>query len=76
MIVIEDDGPGIPQADWESVTERFFSTRSQGPASGLGFAIAAEVARALGGRLGFREKTETDLFAVYLELPLIKQERP
>lgn len=76
LIVIEDDGPGIPQADWESVTERFFSTRSQGPASGLGFAIAAEVARALGGRLGFREKTETDLFAVYLELPLIKQERP
>lgn len=75
-IIIEDDGPGIPASDWATVTERFFSTRSQGPASGLGFAIASEVARALGGRLGFRERTSTLSFAVYLELPLIKEEQP
>ncbi|MFD1747356.1 sensor histidine kinase [Rhizobium helianthi] len=74
-IVVEDDGPGIAAEDWASVTERFFSTRSEGPASGLGFAIASEVARALGGRLGFREKTATHPFAVYLELPLTRQER-
>ncbi|MCM2293899.1 sensor histidine kinase [Allorhizobium sp. BGMRC 0089] len=72
-IVVEDDGPGIPPADWESVTQRFFSTRSQGPASGLGFAIASEVARALGGTLGFRQRSATTPFAVCLELPLIRE---
>lgn len=75
-IVVEDDGPGIPSADWDSVTRRFFSTRGEGPASGLGFAIASEVARALGGRLGFREKTGTTPFSIYLELPLTGETPP
>jgi two-component system, OmpR family, sensor histidine kinase TctE len=69
-VVVEDDGPGIPRNEWDKVVERFFTTRSDGKTSGLGFAIASEVATALGGRIVFDEKREERLFAVGLELPL------
>jgi two-component system sensor histidine kinase TctE len=72
-VVVEDDGPGIPPSDWENVTKRFFSSRTEGPASGLGFAIAAEVANALGGAIGFQEKSEHAPFAVFLDLPLARE---
>jgi len=70
VVVVEDDGPGIPSDEWDKVVERFFTTRSDGKTSGLGFAIASEVATALGGRIVFDEKREERLFAVGLELPL------
>lgn len=72
-VVVEDDGPGIPASEWENVTQRFFSSRTEGPASGLGFAIAAEVANALGGAIGFQEKSPSSRFAVFLDLPLAKE---
>lgn len=74
VVIVEDDGPGIPPAEWHKVTQRFSSSRTEGPASGLGFAIASEVASVLGGRIGFRERTDIVPFAVYLELPLSEKE--
>lgn len=71
---VMDDGPGIAPSDWAKVTGRFVSSKSGEGSSGLGFAIAAEVATALGGTLSFIEKTPTSNFAVILELPLIKDE--
>ncbi|WP_292164437.1 sensor histidine kinase [Mesorhizobium sp.] len=73
LIEVIDDGPGIRQEDWPNVVSRFYtgSSDTRG-ASGLGFAIASEVASVLHGRLGFRERTETKPFCVYLELPLIQ----
>lgn len=39
-VVIEDDGPGIPDEELPQVTERFFRGRNKGPVgSGLGLAI-------------------------------------
>jgi two-component system sensor histidine kinase TctE len=64
-IEIEDDGPGIPKQAWDDVVRRFGSPSSTG--SGLGFAIAADVATAHGGRLAFRERDESG-FAVILHL--------
>jgi signal transduction histidine kinase len=52
---VDDDGCGIPEADRERVVRRFVRTdegrtRDRGGA-GLGLAVAADVARAHGGRL-------------------------
>ncbi|MBP1852411.1 sensor histidine kinase [Rhizobium halophytocola] len=75
LVEVSDDGPGIPPAEWDNVIRRFYSSRTDGEASGLGFAIASEVASALRGRLQFRRKTQTSPFSVYIELPLCR-ERP
>lgn len=53
LVEVVDDGPGIPAADWERVTERFTRGTGGRRGSGLGLAIAAEVARSHGGRIGF-----------------------
>lgn len=71
LVEVEDDGPGIPPQDWTQVTRRFVSSKSGEGSSGLGFAIASEVAATLNGALAFREPTPNTGFTVFLELPLI-----
>lgn len=41
VIAVEDDGPGIPEADWESIFDPYFTTKSDG--TGLGLAIVKKV---------------------------------
>ncbi|MHB0952439.1 MAG: sensor histidine kinase [Allorhizobium sp.] len=75
LVEVEDDGPGIPPDDWSHVTQRFVTSKSGEGSAGLGFAIASEVAAALGGALTFREKTEDHAFAVVLKLPLHREDK-
>lgn len=53
LVVVEDDGPGVPAAERERVFERFVrlddSRRRSSGGSGLGLAIVREVVRAHGG---------------------------
>ena len=46
-VIVDDNGPGVPEADRRRVLERF--ERGSGGGSGLGLAIAEQVARAHGG---------------------------
>jgi two-component system sensor histidine kinase ChvG len=53
--VVDDDGPGIPPENIETVFERFYTSRPKGQAfggnSGLGLSIARQIAVAHGGEL-------------------------
>jgi signal transduction histidine kinase len=55
VVAVQDQGPGIPEAERERVTDRFFRGRGA-PAggSGLGLAIARELAEKWGGSLQVR----------------------
>lgn len=52
---IDDDGPGIPQENLETVFERFYTARPKGTAfganSGLGLSIVRQIVEAHGGRV-------------------------
>ncbi|CAN5193457.1 ATP-binding protein [soil metagenome] len=52
-IVVEDDGPGIPPDNLETVFERFYTSRPRGTAfganSGLGLSIVRQIVEAHGG---------------------------
>ncbi|HEV2365659.1 MAG TPA: ATP-binding protein [Caulobacteraceae bacterium] len=59
---VEDDGPGIPPENLETVFERFYTSRPKGAAfggnSGLGLAIARQIVQAHGGRIWAENRTE------------------
>jgi len=54
-IRVEDDGPGIPTENLETVFERFYTSRPKGTAfganSGLGLSIVRQIVDAHGGRV-------------------------
>ncbi len=52
LVVVEDTGPGIPEAALERIFERFYSERPErqfGNNSGLGLAISKQIVEAHGG---------------------------
>lgn len=75
-IEVLDDGPGIKEEEWPHIISRFYSKSADSRgSSGLGFAIAAEVAAVLHGKLGFVPRSSEQAFCVFLELPLIEDRR-
>jgi signal transduction histidine kinase len=48
-LVVEDDGPGIPQEKLEEVFTPFYTTKTRG--TGLGLALCRQTIEALGGEL-------------------------
>ena len=53
LVTVEDDGPGVPPENLESIFERFYTARPKGQAfgghSGLGLSIARQIIEAHGG---------------------------
>jgi two-component system sensor histidine kinase ChvG len=82
-VTIDDDGPGIPPENLETVFERFYTSRPRGTAfganSGLGLSIVRQIVEAHGGevrainRAGADGTTEGARFEV--ALPVIAQTR-
>jgi len=67
-ILIEDDGPGIPQERWAEVLERGKRLDETRPGSGLGLSIGRDLAEAYGGHLTLAHSDLGGLCAK-LELP-------
>ncbi len=76
VILVRDDGPGIPEAELDKVFEPFYRLESsrnrETGGTGLGLAIARRLAEALGAELSLRNRAEGGLEARVLlagELP-------
>ena len=61
-VVVDDDGPGIPPDNLETVFERFYTSRPKGAAfggnSGLGLSIARQIVQAHGGEIHAENRYE------------------
>lgn len=68
VVVVEDDGPGVPEAQRAEILRRGARADEATPGSGLGLAIVDELTRAYGGQLTLAESELGGLKAV-LELP-------
>jgi signal transduction histidine kinase len=53
-VAVADTGPGVPPEMVDRLSEPFFTTRDDG--TGLGLFLSAEMTRALGGELRYREQ--------------------
>jgi anti-sigma regulatory factor (Ser/Thr protein kinase) len=63
IATIDDDGPGMPPDNLETIFERFYTSRPKGRAfggnSGLGLSIARQIVEAHGGELKAENRTDT-----------------
>jgi two-component system sensor histidine kinase ChvG len=70
---VEDQGPGIPKENLETVFERFYTQRPKGAAfggnSGLGLSIARQIVTAHNGRI-YAENLDAGGARLVVELPL------
>lgn len=67
-ITIEDDGPGIPEADRHRVFEAFFTSRRAQGGTGLGLPIARALVEGNGGRLDLNDTARGTEFLLTLPL--------
>jgi two-component system sensor histidine kinase ChvG len=71
--LVEDNGPGIPPENLETIFERFYTQRPKGAAfggnSGLGLSIARQIVTALEGRI-YAQNREEGGARLIVELPV------
>jgi two-component system sensor histidine kinase ChvG len=62
VVTVDDDGPGMPPENLETVFERFYTSRPKGAAfggnSGLGLSIARQIVEAQGGTIRAENRTD------------------
>ncbi|RZJ46293.1 MAG: sensor histidine kinase [Brevundimonas sp.] len=68
VVVVEDDGPGLPEEQREAALQRGMRMDETTPGSGLGLSIVVELTRAYGGRITLADSDMGGL-RVVLELP-------
>ncbi len=63
-VVVEDEGPGIPEAKLEGIFERFYSERPKGEGfgkhSGLGLSISKQIVEGLRGRIAAENRRDAE----------------
>ncbi|MBP7149592.1 MAG: sensor histidine kinase [Acidobacteria bacterium] len=75
VVLIEDDGPGIPPQAAEAVFDPLFTTRQDGGGIGLGLPLARSVAQRHGGSLRLRAREGGGTVAE-LQLPSASEPSP
>jgi signal transduction histidine kinase len=68
-ILVEDDGPGIPEQQREAIFQRGARLDTDKPGTGLGLAIVRDVAEIYGGRITLEESEDLGGLLARLSLP-------
>lgn len=75
-ILIEDDGPGIPEAARDAIFGRGARLDTKQPGTGLGLAIVSDVAEIYGGAVTLEESEDLGGLLVRLSLPAAESAPP
>lgn len=71
-LVVEDSGPGLPEADLQRLGERFFRVLGSGQAgSGLGWSIVRRIAAVQGARIEVQRSAELGGLRVQVDWPAV-----
>lgn len=73
VVVIEDNGPGVPAGLRRRIFDPFFTTKEVGEGTGLGLAISHAIVTKLGGGLKY-DATYNEGARFILRLPIAQQE--
>lgn len=68
-LMVEDDGPGIPERDRREALRSGGRLDSSAPGTGLGLAIAADLARAYGGDIALDTSAQLGGLSVKISVP-------
>ncbi|MEO5345272.1 MAG: ATP-binding protein [Magnetococcus sp. YQC-9] len=68
ILIVRDEGCGMPPALMEKITEPFFTTRLEQGGTGLGLSISASIIKNHGGRLRFESQPGIGT-TVFIHLP-------
>jgi len=68
VVVVEDDGPGLAEDQWEAALKRGTRMDEDAPGSGLGLSIVDDLTKAYNGRVALSRSEMGGLKAV-LDLP-------
>ena len=63
LVLVDDEGPGLPAEDRHRAFDRFWRGRQDGAGSGLGLAVVASLAEAGGGHVWLAESPRGGLRA-------------
>ena len=75
MLVVSDDGPGIPAGIRDKIFDPFFSTKQDG--TGLGLPIVVRIVDCLEGKIDLESSAETvTKFTIYLPGEPVKEKKP
>lgn len=75
LVVVRDNGPGIPPGNLERIFDPFFTTKAPGQGMGLGLGICYRIIQEFGGTI--RVRSEPGQFCeVTLDLPAAPPEKP
>ncbi len=56
VIIVEDDGPGIPESNLPRIFDPFFTTKPVGKGTGLGLSICYGIINKMGGKIDVHSK--------------------
>jgi signal transduction histidine kinase len=58
VLIVEDDGPGIPEHVLARLFEPFFTTKPTGKGTGLGLSISYDIVKRMGGDIAAENRSE------------------
>jgi two-component system NtrC family sensor kinase len=58
LVIVEDNGPGIPEANLDRIFDPFFTTKPVGEGNGLGLSICFGIIQKMGGKIDVRSAVD------------------